>query len=170
MTSKKDEQLCWSCANACCGCSWSRWYEPVDGWTAEKTVIVQAGYRTESYKVTACPEYESDRRTYKQFPRYDMNELDEMLVKGSEPINKGIKRRMVEAIPEYQLRIYMKDLKPNEQNVVMICIIKQLTVIDAAKILYYSVSRVNCILSEAINKILQMSKVSNKSVHSAIGE
>lgn len=56
--------LCWSCQNASCGCSWSRWYEPVDGWDAEKTIILSGNEYPdiESYLVKKCPEYIKDRK------------------------------------------------------------------------------------------------------------
>ena len=54
-------QLCYSCKKACGGCSWSKKFEPVEGWTAVPTII-RNGFRnhqdTQSYKITACPEYE----------------------------------------------------------------------------------------------------------------
>ncbi len=61
--------LCWSCANACGGCSWTEKndeneikFEPVPGWKAKKTKVVMASYKdyrkvTESYHVIACPLY-----------------------------------------------------------------------------------------------------------------
>ena len=78
--------LCWSCARACGGCSWTDRdpktpevrFEPVDGWEAEKTVVRGTssrrqghkleGYSTyyyamESYRVLRCPLYELDTRT-----------------------------------------------------------------------------------------------------------
>lgn len=56
-------QLCWTCKNACNGgCSWSKEFKPVDGWTAEKTTIPVNGEYAETYKIIKCPEYKSDRR------------------------------------------------------------------------------------------------------------
>jgi len=48
--------LCWGCANAYSGCSWSRDFKPVDGWDAKKTKIEthNRGY-TDSYIVYKCP-------------------------------------------------------------------------------------------------------------------
>ena len=58
----QDFQPCWTCKNACGGCSWSREFIPVDGWTAEETHIKSnVGYE-ESYKIIKCPEYILDRR------------------------------------------------------------------------------------------------------------
>ena len=57
------EQLCWSCAKACGGCSWSRKTkpEPVPGWTAEPRTIKMASITlVPSYAITDCPEYVQD--------------------------------------------------------------------------------------------------------------
>lgn len=46
-----DETLCFSCRKACRQrCSWTRNFEPVEGWTAEETHV--------GYRVISCPEYE----------------------------------------------------------------------------------------------------------------
>lgn len=65
--SVKHPTLCWFCANALCGCSWSKHFEPVDGWTAVPTLINQVGFITKegtrdreaipSYLVYDCPLY-----------------------------------------------------------------------------------------------------------------
>ena len=64
------QTICWSCANACGGCSWSRYktHEPVPGWTAIPTKIgmqinshgrIKRG-TVDSYIVLECPEYIPD--------------------------------------------------------------------------------------------------------------
>lgn len=63
-TKKCDRTLCWGCANAVpsyrkgTGCSWSKYFKPVEGWTAEKTELT-GGYnqKVTSYLVSECPEY-----------------------------------------------------------------------------------------------------------------
>jgi len=55
-------QPCWTCQNACGGCSWSRSFKPVEGWTAEKTFLQSNGEYAESYKIIKCPEYIKDKR------------------------------------------------------------------------------------------------------------
>lgn len=50
-------QPCWTCKNACGGCSWSREFKPVNGWTAEKSVIPGNRELSETYKIISCPEY-----------------------------------------------------------------------------------------------------------------
>lgn len=58
---QKTANICIDCANACGGCSWSRDFTPVPGWTAEKvTRRVKNGkywYWGETYKITACPQF-----------------------------------------------------------------------------------------------------------------
>lgn len=62
--------LCWDCKNAVAtadrkhGCSWSRWFRPVDGWEAvRKDVRVISGGTqerlSESYIVKKCPQFEA---------------------------------------------------------------------------------------------------------------
>ena len=63
---------CWTCQNACGGCSWSdHWkHEPVDGWDATPVNLringktengVYTAVYTPSYIVHECPEYIPDR-------------------------------------------------------------------------------------------------------------
>lgn len=49
--------LCFRCDNACGGCSWSKDFTPVEGWTAEKTKIWIGRTTIDSYRITACPEF-----------------------------------------------------------------------------------------------------------------
>ena len=47
--------LCWDCANAVGGCTWSDDFKPVEGWTA-KLVHKSTFYgESESYVVEDCP-------------------------------------------------------------------------------------------------------------------
>lgn len=59
----KSNSICWECSNAVpangYGCSWSRKFEPVKGWIAERHLIKKKGCRElESYCVKMCPQYE----------------------------------------------------------------------------------------------------------------
>jgi predicted nucleic acid-binding Zn ribbon protein len=49
---KKNETLCWTCQNACGGCSWSRSFEPVEGWEAKPSA--------DSFFVINCPQFIPD--------------------------------------------------------------------------------------------------------------
>ncbi len=60
-----NETLCWTCKNACAGCSWSRSFTPVGGWEAKKIKIrgnLYTGEMLDSYIVKACPEYVPDAK------------------------------------------------------------------------------------------------------------
>lgn len=63
--------LCWDCKNAVpaadrkCGCSWSQWFRPVEGWEAiRKDVrVISGGTKerlSESYIVKKCPQFAKD--------------------------------------------------------------------------------------------------------------
>ena len=53
-----EESLCWECQNSCSGCSWSKSFKPVEGWTAERRMIKNSPYESfESYFVRECPEF-----------------------------------------------------------------------------------------------------------------
>lgn len=55
----RKETLCWDCKNSGGGCSWSKSFEPVEGWDAEKSIIHSRSYRPyESYYVKSCPKFE----------------------------------------------------------------------------------------------------------------
>lgn len=53
------ETKCWSCKNANGKCSWSKNFQPVEGWTAIKTIIPSDN--EESYLVYKCPNYVLDK-------------------------------------------------------------------------------------------------------------
>lgn len=69
----QSETLCWTCKNACGGCSWSGRdsethelrFEPVKGWKVKKTKILMYSHNKHrkiknyatSYIVKDCPEY-----------------------------------------------------------------------------------------------------------------
>lgn len=58
--------LCWYCRNAVPtetdGCSWSRSFDPVNGWRAELRAINVEGRDIVSYRVHWCPEYKREGR------------------------------------------------------------------------------------------------------------
>ena len=62
------QTLCWDCAKACGGCSWSDYEEqtPVPGWTAEEAQLrLNNNLFTTTFIVKECPEYRPDRRKAK---------------------------------------------------------------------------------------------------------
>ena len=61
---------CWSCANACGGCSWSATGTPVNGWTATPTKVgVPGPMQIDSYFITDCPEFMPE--TFKHIKHVD---------------------------------------------------------------------------------------------------
>lgn len=65
-TQKESITLCWECAKAYGGCSWSAKFEPVAGWEARKYVRARRRLGVvdewESYDVISCPEFEQEDR------------------------------------------------------------------------------------------------------------
>ena len=63
MSDGRRHALCWDCAKACGGCSWSNHWEhrPVPGWVAEETRVRMNNDTYEpTFLVIACPEFERD--------------------------------------------------------------------------------------------------------------
>lgn len=64
----KNPTLCWDCANACGGCSWSsREAQPVDGWDATPTKVNMTiehnqPRSVDSYIVHSCPQFVRDAK------------------------------------------------------------------------------------------------------------
>lgn len=67
--------ICFDCENACGNCSWSEIdekgqvrFEPIPGWTAEKTKLYVGDSRasgvryTDTYHITACPQFKPSRK------------------------------------------------------------------------------------------------------------
>ena len=50
----KANTLCWDCENCIGGCSWSKNFEPVEGWKAE---AVTNSDNTDTYLVRECPQF-----------------------------------------------------------------------------------------------------------------
>ena len=56
--------ICFDCRKALGGCSWSRDFIPVPGWTAEPAVLKCGGSEsTQTYRITACPLFDPDGKT-----------------------------------------------------------------------------------------------------------
>lgn len=64
ITANSGDTLCWDCRNALKRCSWSRNFEPVEGW--EAIMFPPAPYvqgkcaHMPNYKVISCPEFIED--------------------------------------------------------------------------------------------------------------
>lgn len=61
----KRATICWHCAKACGGCSWSDGLKPVNGWTVTETHINCIG---QGYIVIKCPEYVDENSNKRQRP------------------------------------------------------------------------------------------------------
>lgn len=73
----KKMTLCWDCAKACGGCSWSDHFEhsPVPGWEAEETHLrLDNNGNGTSYIVLSCPEFERDGANHGVY-RYKNGEI-----------------------------------------------------------------------------------------------
>ena len=57
VTERFPDQICWRCKNSCGGCSWSREFIPVSGWTAVRTFKD----RSWTYCITGCPEFKPEK-------------------------------------------------------------------------------------------------------------
>lgn len=53
----KIDQLCWECAKATGGCSWSASFKPIKEWTVTPVHKIDAGRQVDTYCITACPEF-----------------------------------------------------------------------------------------------------------------
>ena len=50
--------LCWACQNCFGGCSWSKDFQPVEGWNVKPTTVQrQPRDITQSYLVYSCPQF-----------------------------------------------------------------------------------------------------------------
>lgn len=103
-------QLCWTCARACGGCSWSRSFTPVNGWTAEQTELyVDRGeyetHRTTSYKITACPLYKNDAPQERK--QREIHIIAKPIVKRPKRpcVMRGTLREKIWALPDLKERI-----------------------------------------------------------------
>ena len=54
---EENGQLCWTCKNACGGCSWSSKLIPIKGWSAIPDVIKDDSGDIHTFKILKCPQY-----------------------------------------------------------------------------------------------------------------
>lgn len=101
-------QLCWTCARACGGCSWSAEFKPVRGWKAKKTKLyVDRGehnkHYTTSYRIKECPLYKDDRP--KQEPKAGLA-VKPFVKRTRKPfVMRGTQREKIFAMPDLIERI-----------------------------------------------------------------
>ena len=54
---RKNEQLCWTCARTDCSCLWMRYNIPIEGWVAKPTIVKDSEGEFSSFRIRKCPEY-----------------------------------------------------------------------------------------------------------------
>ena len=54
---EREGQLCWRCKNACGNCSWSRNFEPVEGWKASPYIVKDSMGDIHTYEIVECPQF-----------------------------------------------------------------------------------------------------------------
>jgi len=71
------ETLCWYCQNACGNCSWSKYFQPVNGWLAKPRIIYYSSEdkKIDSFLVIKCPLFISDSK----YSRITTQELSKKL-------------------------------------------------------------------------------------------
>lgn len=64
------KSICSHCANCVGKCSWSAFFKPVKGWTAEKVEYkIQRDKKRVSYNVITCPQFEEEERAKKKIDK-----------------------------------------------------------------------------------------------------
>lgn len=97
MPYKMSDTLCWNCQNAVPnkdgrGCTWSKRFEPVAGWTATSRNISSLAHGNRpylSYRVTDCPEFVADP-SYKEVMEMTKEELEKKLEKTEQQLQDCI--------------------------------------------------------------------------------
>ena len=148
--------LCWKCAHACGGCSWSDSFTPVEGWTAKPTVIKANHGRgfmedIESYIVKACPLFENDMAHYK--PNRKIAPLTRTFATNQS--RKSPRRLAIEALPLDELdgRI---DKLPNHHNVARYAFEWKMTLEQIAEATGHSLTSVKKILRVTLARLEAM--------------
>lgn len=94
----KSNNCCFLCKKCAGGCSWSRSFEPVDGWKAEKTLHVNYTdeHDGESYKILFCPEFEEGDPLDDGEMDYEgaMNLLEKIVASAVEDFKAAVKQKM----------------------------------------------------------------------------
>lgn len=125
--------LCWRCANACGGCSWSADFYPVKGWTARPTIIKADASETwhhdvKSYIVIKCPLFKDDEYQYKPNDRIGPPPKSH---RGDS--HKSMARRSLEALPHEELERLIQKM-PYNHDIARMAFIEKHT---APQIAYY---------------------------------
>ena len=148
-------QLCWTCARACGGCSWSRSFTPVNGWTAEQTELyVDRGdyetHKTTSYRIKACPLYVCDTKQPEQ-PQAHFKRIPIVKRQKHPCVMRGTQRERIWALPDLKERIAR--LTGELKLAAELTFIYNYNCVDAAEVMRYSESGYKRILFRAMNEI-----------------
>lgn len=85
-------QLCQTCARASGFCEWSKHLKPVEGWTAEPTLVKHlqrngsgkvVSIEVESYHITGCPLYMEDGKTVEERRKQRKMLMEELVNEGT---------------------------------------------------------------------------------------
>ena len=159
MENQYNTQLCWTCARACGGCSWSDGsFTPVKGWTAKKvTMYVDRGEyekrRTTSYKIKACPLYKCDTVKREQPKAYTAH--IPIVKRPKHPcVIKGTQRERIWALPDLQDRVAR--LTGELKLAAELVFAYNYNCVDAAEVMRYSESGYRRILFQAMNEMEAM--------------
>lgn len=148
-------QLCWTCARACGGCSWSRSFTPVNGWTAEQTELyVDRGeyetHTTVSYKITDCPLYICDKIPQEQ-PKAYIPQIKFVKRPKRPCVMRGTLREKIWALPDLAERI--ERLTGELKTAAELTFMYNYNGMDAAEAMRYSESGFKRILFQAMKEI-----------------
>ena len=148
-------QLCWTCARACGGCSWSANFQPVKGWTATKTImnVDRGAYekrRIKTYKIRACPLYVCDTKQPEQ-PQAHFKRIPIVKRPKHPCVMRGTQRERIWALPDLKERIAR--LTGELKLAAELTFIYNYNGVDAAEVMRYSESGYKRILFRAMNEI-----------------
>lgn len=164
--------LCWKCAHACGGCSWSDSLTPVEGWIAKPSTIkvIRGGehrvIEADTFLIIKCPEFVDDTDQYNKRPRwsgkndYEPNPIARMISNrefAEVSMRKCNARKEIEALPEDELRRRIERLSGVEKDVAMLVFVGKLRGVDAARILHYNEGHMTSdIIPKVARKIVAM--------------
>lgn len=107
-TSPKPKALCWDCANATGGCSWSQEFIPVEGWEAQEN--------EQGIRVTRCPKFVRDAKCGGEKRLWEDAKMTEAEYNAVEGVRRSDLWRMEESPEKY--RYFLEN--PQEPTAAMI--------------------------------------------------
>ena len=147
-------QLCWTCARACGGCSWSAEFKPVRGWKAKKTILYNDrgaynSHTVKSYNIKECPMYKPDTQTKRK------RKAQKFVKKRENPfVIKGTARERILQMPDIDERL--KRLTGENRIAAELAFIYNHSVEEAASAMYCSRSVYVRRLTEAMKQMEAM--------------